>query len=323
MRESFRGWYKPLPAERETLWANGTVALDASALLSPYRVSVDVQRRLFDALEANRSRLWCPYQAAREYQEHRLGVIREQLSVYDEIRKKLATAEATLLQTRSEHPAIDRDAFQEQVKRALGSIGRFIDDVAKTHPPVLEDDPDRDTVRDKWDALLEDRIGDPLQIDEQWRRRADERYEEKIPPGFLDQKKDGPARKYGDLIIWFELLNKVRQESQTAESAIPVLFITEDKKSDWWREVEGERHGPDPRLVEEMGEAGGAPFWMYTIESYLHEATERFGWEPLGAGGSTGSAGDGLRASVEGATPPGDASPGTVALQADELSGER
>ncbi|PIH61094.1 PIN-like domain-containing protein [Paenibacillus sp. LK1] len=53
------------------------------------------------------------------------------------------------------------------------------------------------------------------------------RYEKCIPPGYKDAKKNG--NKYGDLIVWKELLNKSNQENR------PVLFVTAEKKEDWFR----------------------------------------------------------------------------------------
>lgn len=54
------------------------------------------------------------------------------------------------------------------------------------------------------------------------------RFEHRLPPGFRDGNKN--ENRYGDLIIWFEILDK----SATSAAAFPnVLFITNDEKSDW------------------------------------------------------------------------------------------
>ena len=54
------------------------------------------------------------------------------------------------------------------------------------------------------------------------------RFEHRMPPGFKDGSKD--ENPYGDLIIWFEILEK----AQSSAVAFPqVLFVTNDEKSDW------------------------------------------------------------------------------------------
>jgi len=54
------------------------------------------------------------------------------------------------------------------------------------------------------------------------------RFEHRMPPGFKDGNKD--ENPYGDLIIWYEILEK----SNAASAQFPkVLFVTNDEKSDW------------------------------------------------------------------------------------------
>lgn len=54
------------------------------------------------------------------------------------------------------------------------------------------------------------------------------RFEHRLPPGFRDT--DKPENRLGDLIIWFEILEK----SASSVANFPkVLFISRDEKSDW------------------------------------------------------------------------------------------
>lgn len=110
---------------------------------------------------------------------------------------------------------------------------------------------------------------------------AEERYQNQIPPGYHDVKKDkNPKestfnhngliyeRKYGDLIIWRQIIDHLR-ENQIKN----VLFITSDKKDDWWWTVNGRTIGPRPELISEiMQQAGVDLFWMYTSDKFLEYA---------------------------------------------------
>ncbi len=59
-------------------------------------------------------------------------------------------------------------------------------------------------------------------------QEADGRIEHRLPPGFRDDGK--PENRLGDLIIWYELLEK---SAEVAGTFPRVLFISRDEKSDW------------------------------------------------------------------------------------------
>ncbi|KAB7681373.1 hypothetical protein GBN23_06130 [Plesiomonas shigelloides] len=94
------------------------------------------------------------------------------------------------------------------------------------------------------------------------------RYKHRIPPGFKDGNKDENC--FGDLIIWFEILEKSRRNKKFKQ----VLFVSRDEKSDWvysprmvMRDEAGSRrvvsnNNPiiklaDPRLVHEFNNVVG------------------------------------------------------------------
>lgn len=58
-------------------------------------------------------------------------------------------------------------------------------------------------------------------------QEAEKRFKNETPPGFKDNKKIGLS-KYGDFLIWNEIM-KYAKDNHTN-----ILFVTNDKKSDWW-----------------------------------------------------------------------------------------
>ena len=58
-------------------------------------------------------------------------------------------------------------------------------------------------------------------------REGERRYNKLIPPGYKDNKKDGPF-KYGDLISWVETYKYAQLNKKN------VIFVTDDVKEDWW-----------------------------------------------------------------------------------------
>lgn len=57
---------------------------------------------------------------------------------------------------------------------------------------------------------------------------ADIRFANKMPPGFKDEKKDYELGKYGDFFVWNQTIKFAKEKN------VPVIFVTDDKKSDWY-----------------------------------------------------------------------------------------
>jgi hypothetical protein len=53
-----------------------------------------------------------------------------------------------------------------------------------------------------------------------------------------------------------------------------MTFVTDDSKSDWWREINGETISPLPPLIAEMVTATGQPFHMYRPGRFVGFAGE-------------------------------------------------
>ena len=99
------------------------------------------------------------------------------------------------------------------------------------------------------------------------RKEGEERYAKKIPPGFEDAKKT-EGDKFGDLIIWKEMLEKAKADQR------PMIFVTDDGKSDWWHSHHGKKLGPHPALIEEFLGITGQQFHIYELPQFLRYAGE-------------------------------------------------
>jgi hypothetical protein len=77
------------------------------------------------------------------------------------------------------------------------------------------------------------------------------------------------SRKYGDLIVWKQIL-----KSSVKNQWKHVLFITDDNKEDWWRIESGKTVGARPELAKEIFDAGVKSFYMYNSERFLLYAKE-------------------------------------------------
>jgi hypothetical protein len=126
---------------------------------------------------------------------------------------------------------------------------------------------DSDEVLARLEALLDGRVGDPMQPQAlaAARKEAVRRVENKIPPGYADKDKADPC---GDYLVWTQLL----QEATTRN--VTVALVTDDRKEDWVRREHGLILGPRPELYEEMSAATGKPFLLMSTASFLRHARE-------------------------------------------------
>jgi len=155
------------------------------------------------------------------------------------------------------------DRFVKRIERAFTAIKRELNERKQEHPDLLEDDHLRDTIT----SLLEGKVGSPYsqeQLDEIY-KRGKTRYERKIPPGYLDVNKEG-VRKYGDLVLWFQVIDKVKETKE------PIILVTDDRKEDWWWQSKGKTIGPRPELIDEMFSEAGGSFYMYQADQFMKYA---------------------------------------------------
>src|SRR5207245_1339836 len=92
-------------------------------------------------------------------------------------------------------------------------------------------------------------------------REGQQRYAAKIPPGYSDASKPEPDR-YGDLVLWKQLIK------HTKCVAKPLIFVTDDRKDDWWLERDGKKVGPRPELIQEMWLETNQHCYLYSAEQF-------------------------------------------------------
>jgi hypothetical protein len=144
-------------------------------------------------------------------------------------------------------------------------IKEGLSDTKKNHPELTKDD----RVRDEITKMFEGRVG-PAYSDEQLRKIYAEgkvRYKN-IPPGFKDDHKDDEL-KYGDLVVWKQLIDKAKESNK------PLIFVTDDRKDDWWERIKGKVIRPRPELIQEMWSVAGAKFYMYQTDPFMEQAAKR------------------------------------------------
>ncbi|MBD2509787.1 DUF4935 domain-containing protein [Nostoc muscorum FACHB-395] len=269
MRNLFPGYYQPTENEFQEIWQECIFTFDTNVLLNIYRYTPKTRERLFDILSKFKDRIWLPYQAAYEYQKERHSVISQQSKAYDEI-KKILSDNLTKLQGSlnkfNKHTFIDIDEIKAVFEEALNKSASILNTANSQHKSVNFDE-----LRDKLDEIFSENIGNNYAKDELEAiyKEAQQRFNNKIPPGYMDDKDKGNPEKYGDFIIWHQLINYASLQKK------PLIFVTDDGKEDWWSIHEGKKNSPRPELVEEMQSTAGVIFYMYSSDRFMDYA-EKF-----------------------------------------------
>jgi len=137
-----------------------------------------------------------------------------------------------------------------------------INNKKKNHEKIL----DNDEIMMFVDGMFKDKIGCILSDEDmkKYEKEGENRYANKIPPGYEDNNKD--SNKYGGFFIWKEINEKSKDENKH------IIFITEDKKEDWIRRVNGKTIGPRAELITEFYHNSGKLFYIYSTESFLYNS---------------------------------------------------
>ncbi|MGJ8649586.1 MAG: PIN-like domain-containing protein [Opitutaceae bacterium] len=267
MKEKFPGHFKLSDEEIRNMWEDGIFVLDANILLNLYRYSDDTRRQFLKILRRLKSRVWIPHQAAKEYLKNRLGVIGQQEKAYEQTIDAIGKIE-TDLKSKRQHPFLS-DKSLESLCKSFDAVKKELDKSKSSHTTLIADD----KILDSIERLIGGRIGDGFdeKVLESIAKEGETRYASNIPPGYKDasKKSEGdPYRKFGDLIIWKEVIEKAKSENKN------IILVLDDKKEDWWLKFQGNTIGPQPELTEEFIKETGQKFHMYVADRFLAYAGE-------------------------------------------------
>ena len=275
------------------LWKDCVFIFDTSALLAFYKLPRKIQISFEKVFTKLKGRLWLPNHVQFEFFKNRETTV-------DQIRKSYADFYSKNIQ--------GLDAYMRNLKESIETLNPYKQDKLPSiafsisqynnimkQMELLEDRKNkfRDECKkhfDKQKELTSDllsndkvlgmikkhfSVGDPyshkrvVDITEEGILR----YQSSIPPGYKDaQRKDG-TQKFGDLIIWKQIIEYAQKVKKS------VIFITNDiDKGDWGIVKNKSFKSPLHDLVTEFYDAtGGRRFWLYTLRDFLLQTYANLG----------------------------------------------
>lgn len=268
MRTKFPGYFKLSNKEIETLWDKAIFTFDANILLNLYRYSDETREEFLKILEKIKDRVWITHQSAQEFFNNRLNVINQQEKAYEDAISALNAIEIEFKNSR-QHPFIDKKLLDK-----FSSLSKVICEHLNNSKEFHNRRITEDDILSKIESIFENKVGNEYSIEKiiSLFKEGEERFKNKIPPGFKDSVKrdDGEKeiKKYGDFIVWKQTMEKSK------DSKLAIILVTDDRKEDWWVRFKGKTISPRPELIKEFKDFTSQSFHMYQSDRFLEFARE-------------------------------------------------
>jgi predicted nucleic acid-binding protein len=284
MRDLFSWRLKPSEEDFTDLWKGATFVFDTNFLLDLYRVSHSTAQDFFNILECLEEKIWLPYQVASEFLDRREETIKSESKSFQKALESLKKWK-------------DEQLSFQHLKGLLGGAGRvvssevgFLFEQQDTYKAVIEEvencfrdkieelakinsslNSEEDYILEKILLLFDGKVGNPYSAStlQELYKEGEERYKHKKPPGFMDAKDKEGERKYGDFILWKQILDFATTKSCS------IVLVTGEKKEDWWIKKEGAIISPHLELRREFQGQVNQLFWMYPTQRFLEIAREQ------------------------------------------------
>ncbi|MFS0670149.1 PIN-like domain-containing protein [Peribacillus frigoritolerans] len=284
MKKMFAGLIEYNDVEIKEIWESAIFVIDTNVLTNFFKVSshdyiTTLLKILSDLKE--KKRLWIPHQVALEFLYNYEKSMYQPKRGIELLSKKLTKLENEAIKAfathQSEHPSVNVDNFKH-ILDDFKTIPNKISELEKMEISYL---PNPEEIKEKIYSLLDGIIGKqyPQEKLNEIEKQGEERYPQDIPPGFEDAKKEGfrifgrmkYQQKYGDLILWNQIIDYVK----TSDNPSPIIFITEEKKIDWWEHGENKKiKRPQPQLIQEFFLETEQSFYMYRTDNFVKYAKQ-------------------------------------------------
>ncbi|MEW4264135.1 PIN-like domain-containing protein [Priestia megaterium] len=288
MKELFAGYLKYSDEEFKEIWEKATFVVDTNVLLNFFKYSTKETTSTFfkilkDLKEAGR--LYIPHHVALEFFFNYENIMHSQSDginlLVNNLMELKKEANSVFNRVKSAHPYIINDNF----KFILEDLGQLNQKLESYKAQEIDSLPSVEELKKDLFELMDGVIGEPYNQNKinEIEKEGKERYKHEVPPGWKDKHEQKKAnfrtyggiryqQLYGDLIVWNQMIDKVKNESENTE---PIIFITEEKKVDWWEKDDSDKiKRPQPHLIQEFLEKTKQKFYMYRTDNFVKHANK-------------------------------------------------
>ena len=261
MEDKLRGYIPYKDKDYKKIWKNAYIVVDTNVILNFYRYSDTTREELWKILEILKERLWMPYQVGFEYCKNRENVIDKVQKSFTKIEEEFSKQTETLknkLQAVDKKDIKCKDTIISIMNKATEKVIKMIEDERKQQHNFEK----KDSVLDKVSELFKGKCSENESEEKlkEIKLEANRRGENKIPPGYLDYKKE---ENHGDYYIFYSLIQKAKKDKKD------IIFITDDDKEDWYLKKEGKIKSGRPELLQEFYIKTQQLIFICTTDTFL------------------------------------------------------
>lgn len=259
---------------------------DTNVLLDLYKYNDDMINYLISIFESKKDKFWIPKQVQVEFNRNFIENKIRNLSICASIKDQVSRIVSDLNNSvdvafnkdgkfRLKNSEIGKQDILNDIKVFKKNIINKLDEI---QPKITKDlKEDEDCINKFVNSIVSEKPFTQLELMDIY-EEGDKRFKYKIPPGFTDANKEQSKEKtkrnntneekysiskYGDLIVWKELLKRVNEENKK------VVFIQNEKKEDWWD------YTPKKKIAKALKEefelkCPNSKLYMMDFEEFLH-----------------------------------------------------
>jgi len=270
------------------------IVMDTNVWLDLYTLAPSTIKLIIDSIEMNNGLFWMPNQVFVEFNRH-VGKSRDiALNRYKDLKNSTCqilnnainsiNVEMNKLKNKGNTDAIP--VYDGVISNLSNQIKDIVSQIYKIDSEYIKEteciNKENDIISNLVNFLHEHSVTLGFNVTEliEIYEEGEKRYKYKVSPGYTDESKKEKSetepqfllRKYGDLILWKEVLRKVKNQ-QTS-----LIFVQNERKSDWWDKRESDNKNIPRVLKEEFGDAAleGTRFLMIDFEEFIYHYGNKF-----------------------------------------------
>lgn len=260
MRNAIYEYLEPDIKSKKELWESAIFVFDTNVLLNLYRYSTNTREELIEAISSFQDRIWMPYHIATEFMKNRYKIIFDTVKSFELLEEEANNFVKTCMES------IRLKEDNPEILELKSYLNNWLEKHSANN--LLVKKPSEDEILNKVLELYEGQVGEALSEEkkEEIYKEGEKRYQTQVPPGYKDEGKS--ENSYGDLILWKEILKYSKENHKN------IIFITQDRKEDWWNKCCGKTIGPRIELRKEFIIKTEQKFNMYTMDSFIEIYSE-------------------------------------------------
>ncbi len=259
LSDLFVGWYEYTDDEYNDMLKNSLISFDTNVLLNMYRYSKKASNETFDALKTIKDRILISYYVAKEFTNNRKKVRIDNIREYENLSK--------FIEDKFSDMSIELDKYGEKKLSKISDIKNALDRCKDRALKYINSE--KQTKSDFYkNHEIENNISEiffnnfaPEYEEKEFesvKKEGLNRFDNKIPPGYMDDEKD----ENGDYYIFKSLIDYCKKNKKD------LIFITNDKKEDWFRNISGIKE-PREELLSEFYKETGQKLMIFDFDNFI------------------------------------------------------